>query len=107
MSVAFSDKYVPPLSVACFKGHTQTAVLLLDAKADLEWRSEGDTPIDLASRRGRVETVAMLLARGATVNARSVAQAESKGHDAVLALLHGGRGGRAAAEVNCVREQAR
>eukprot|EP00966_Prymnesium_polylepis_P171014 3953113-Prymnesium_polylepis.1 len=75
------------LSVASFKGHTEVVRALCDAKADVHWRAQGDTPLALASRRGREATVQLLLERGAAVEPRCVEQARGKGHDGVVAML--------------------
>ena len=60
---------------------------LLDAHAELEHRAEGDTPLALASRRGREATVLLLLERGAAVEERCIKQARDKGYKRVVALL--------------------
>ena len=53
------------LSVASFKGHAPVVALLLDAKADIEHVAEGDAPLTLACRRGRLEVARLLLAPAA------------------------------------------
>ena len=75
------------LSVASFKGHAPVVALLLDAKADIEHVAEGDAPLTLACRRGRLEVARLLLARGAKPTTRCVEQAQAKGHEAVVELL--------------------
>ena len=75
------------LSVASFKGHTAVVEQLLDANADVTLIAEGDAPLTLACRRGRLEVARLLLRRGATADGRCVAQARAKGHDDILELL--------------------
>lgn len=75
------------LSVASFKGHAPVVTLLLGANANIEHVAEGDPPLALACRRGRLEVAKLLLSRGARPDTRCVEQAQAKGHDAVVGLL--------------------
>ena len=66
---AVSRYHVTPLALACTNGSAAIAERLLQAGANPNASSTGEPPIMVASRTGDVETIKVLLAGGAPVNA--------------------------------------
>lgn len=60
------------LQIACDEGHREAALVLLEAKADINAQdNEGSTPLFLASHGGYPGLVAMLLGRNADISIRT------------------------------------
>ena len=93
MAAAQKDK--TPLYIACNKGETAAARLLLDRGADVHTAdSANTTPLHMACYNGHIEIVQLLLNNGATKDldredgdGTPKANAESEGHTAVVDLL--------------------
>lgn len=67
-SADVSTGYTPLLS-ACDEGHQSIVAALLDKGADIEARSsDGETPLQIAFTHGDLETMTMLLKRGANLS---------------------------------------
>ena len=85
-----------PLYIACYNGHVDAARLLLDNGADVHKVSNDNrTPLHGASYNGHIDVVRLLLANGANADLdvkdkhgdTPVADAKSKGHSSIVALL--------------------
>eukprot|EP00730_Choanoeca_flexa_P003536 TRINITY_DN11436_c0_g1_i7.p1 TRINITY_DN11436_c0_g1~~TRINITY_DN11436_c0_g1_i7.p1 ORF type:complete len:1037 (+),score=146.90 TRINITY_DN11436_c0_g1_i7:46-3111(+) len=60
-----------PLQLACFNGHLDIAIILLDAGAEINNKGTAHlTPLHLASHAGRERIVALLLRKGANIDER-------------------------------------
>ena len=81
--------------LAAWKGNTNMLRILLDLGADVNWKNPGwnDTPLYWAAMIGQREAAALLIERGADLNAQisdgmtSLAYAAYRGHQSVVALL--------------------
>ena len=64
-NVSCEDKdRLTPLHIACQSGHTKIAGLLLDRRADIDHKNaQGSTPLNLAVKARRKETVTLLLSK--------------------------------------------
>jgi hypothetical protein len=61
--------YVGALTVACGNGHTECARLLIDHKANVHPKHEGDwSALNIAARNGHLSCVELLVENGADVN---------------------------------------
>ena len=86
---------VRPLSLACANRHSGLVERLLRAGADANAaRDDGETPLMTAGRAGIVESVKLLVAHGANVNARepwrdqtALMWAAAEGHSGVIRTL--------------------
>lgn len=64
-----TDAYGTPLHRAAWRGHDEMVKLLLDSGANIEAvDNTGDTPLSFATSRQQIETMKLLLARGADPN---------------------------------------
>jgi ankyrin repeat protein len=91
---ATSRYKITPLALACENGNAAMVERLLKAGADPNASPKGDTPLMVAARTGDVETVAVLLAHGATVNTKepergqtALMWAVAEAHPAVAKVL--------------------
>ncbi len=82
------------LLVAALMGHDKVLSLLLDAGADINSATEdGETPLMLAAQKGRMETVHLLVARGAhrlpknNIGQSAEATATANGHADIATFL--------------------
>ena len=81
--------------LAAWKGNTNMLRILLDLGADVNWKNPGwnETPLYWAALYGKRESAALLIERGADLNARladgttALATAAHFGHQNVVALL--------------------
>jgi ankyrin repeat protein len=83
---------------ASLQGRTDVVAALLDGRAPIETTDvEGNTPLMLAAREGRADTVKLLLSRGARAGARNndgqSAQdmAVAAGYPKVAAMIKAGK----------------
>lgn len=75
-----------PLSFSINKGKARFVRLLLDAKADVNYRLiQNGTPLILAVRGGNLEIVRLLLERGADINRSS----QGDGNPLIMACMYG------------------
>jgi ankyrin repeat protein len=71
-TLATEKEKATPLHVACLHGHAPVAVLLADAKADINARDkDGDTPLHLAAHEELLTLCQFLIQRGADVFAKN------------------------------------
>jgi len=68
----------PPISRAVFHGHHDAVKLLAKAKATVNERIDGQTLLYIASGRGDVDMIKILLRHGANVNARTIIMGPTK-----------------------------
>jgi len=81
--------------LAAWKGNTNMLRILLDLGADVNWKNPGwnETPLYWAALYGKREAAALLIERGADLNAQIsdgqsvLATAAYRGHQSVVALL--------------------
>jgi ankyrin repeat protein len=74
-----------PLHVACEYGSRDTAMVLLDAGADMTARNrKGWTPLHVACANGNMETAVALMDRGAGADAAAVELARSSGNEKLV-----------------------
>ncbi|AKT43314.1 ankyrin repeat domain-containing protein [Chondromyces crocatus] len=81
---------VHPLQAAASEGHTAVVARLCDAGADVNDTRDAlddDTALSRAARGGHLETVDLLLARGAALSERAILNAAERGNEAVVERL--------------------
>ncbi len=91
---ATNDYGATPLSLACTNGNAVVVERLLEAGADPEARTEGETALMTAVRTGSVDAVKVLIAHGADMNATEpesgqtmLMTAAAEAHPALVQLL--------------------
>lgn len=84
-----------PLHAALAAGHVETALLLIEAGADVSAAdARGHTPFHIAAEKGLVPVVKALLARGADAHAvdaedrTPLSRAVTRGHTEIIDLIN-------------------